>query len=140
MQNTNNRKTPPKRRKSPGQNTCKLTHRGNRARRLRAQQRPPRIRREALLHCTSQNLQREAALPEWSAEDHILPYLLRRGLLIGEVLEEDDSVEAEGEGYPCADEEVCDDDEGDLEAGAERGGGADCAAACGAGEGSNDRE
>jgi hypothetical protein len=65
---------------------------------------------------------------------------LRRGLLIGEVLEEDDGVETKGEGYPCADEEVCDNDEGNLEAGAERGGGADCAAACGAGEGGDNGE
>lgn len=117
-----------------------MAYRGNRASRLCAQQRPPRICRETLLHRTSQNLQREAALSKGPAEDHILPYLLRRGLLIGEVLEEDDGVEAEGEGYARADEEVCDDDDGDLEAGAERGRSADDAAACGAGEGGNDGE
>lgn len=96
MHNTQNRQTPPKGPKAPRHQPRPLTNMSDGPGRVRSEERATIIRRKgALQDRLSEDLQRESALSERPADNHVLVDLLRDGVRAIEVLEKHDGGEGE---------------------------------------------
>ena len=135
MEETDNRKCPPKRAIAPSHQAQELTRITNWYSRSFGQEDAPVVpSKTSPLHDLTQNLQRETSLPQRPAEDHQLIGLMLRREAAVEQPRHEDGVVGDGQRHGQADEEVRDDNDRDLLGLGQGAVPADDAASCGRSE------